>query len=62
MRTLTAAALLAIAAVSPALGQTTGRLIAVDSSRALYEINMDTRAKTQMITVRANASTRAVLA
>ena len=33
------------------------RLIAVDSSRALYEVNMSTGAKTQIGTVSANAST-----
>jgi DNA-binding beta-propeller fold protein YncE len=39
-----------------------GRLIAVDSSRALYEINMATGAKTQIGTVSANAGTTAGLA
>lgn len=39
-----------------------GHLYAVDSSRALYEINMDTGAKTAMGTVSANAGTTAGLA
>lgn len=39
-----------------------GRLIAVDSSRALYEINMTNGAKTQIGTVSANASTTGGLA
>lgn len=39
-----------------------GHLYAVDSSRALYEINMDTGAKTAAGTVSANASTTAGLA
>lgn len=43
-----------------ALGQ--GRLIAVDSSRALYEIDMSTGAKTQIGTVSANAGTTGGLA
>ena len=38
------------------------RLIAVDSSRALYEIDMNTGAKTQIGTVSTNASTTAGLA
>lgn len=47
-------------ASSIALGQ--GRLIAVDSSRALYEIDMATGAKTQIGTVSANAGTTGGLA
>lgn len=39
-----------------------GRLIAVDSSRALYEINMTTGAKTSIGTVSSNASTTSELA
>ncbi len=39
-----------------------GRLIGVDSSRALYEIDMGTAVKTQIGTVSANASTTAGLA
>ena len=39
-----------------------GRLIAVDSSRAIYELNMNTGAKTQIGTVSANAGTTAGLA
>lgn len=53
-----AAAALALAA--PAFGA--DRLIAVDSSRALYEIDMTTGAKTQIGTVSSNASTTGGLA
>ncbi|MBL8990700.1 MAG: hypothetical protein JNJ48_03870 [Phycisphaerae bacterium] len=64
MRTLTAAAL--FIAVSPAMAQPegapAGRLIAVDSSRALYEINMTTGAKTAIGTVSSNAGTTGGLA
>jgi DNA-binding beta-propeller fold protein YncE len=48
------------ACAATALGQ--GRLIAVDSSRALYEINMATGAKTLITTVSSNAGTTAGLA
>lgn len=59
---LTAAAVAAasFAGVSSALG--VGRMIAVDSSRALYEIDIATGAKTLIGTVSANAGTTAGLA
>ncbi len=55
-------AALAMAAAVAASALSAGRLIAVDSSRALYEINMATGAKTQIGTVSSNASTTAGLA
>lgn len=55
--TLAAASLLALAAQASAQ-----RLIAVDSSRALYELDMTTGARTQIGTVSANAGTTAGLA
>ena len=54
---LTAAGLLALASSASAQ-----RLIAVDSSRALYQMDMTTGARTQIGTVSANASTTAGLA
>jgi DNA-binding beta-propeller fold protein YncE len=51
---------LACSAVVPLSAQ--GRLIAVDSSRALFEIDMNTGAKTQIGTVSANAGTTGGLA
>lgn len=51
-------ALVAVAAFAPAQG----RFIAVDSSRALYEIDQNTGAKTQIGTVSSNAGTTGGLA
>ena len=45
----------------PAQGASTPHLVAVDSSRALYEIDMATGAKTSIGTVSANAGTTAGL-
>lgn len=52
-------AMMAAAAVcvTASVGFAQGRLICVDSSRALFEVNMQTGAKTQIGTVSANAGT-----
>lgn len=57
--TLTAIGLVAMASTAVASG---GRMIAVDSSRALYDIDITTGAKTQFGTVSSNAGTTAGLA
>jgi uncharacterized protein DUF6923 len=54
------ALLFVVAVVSPGLAQP--HVIAVDSSRTLYEINVATGAKTQIATVSANAGTPGGLA
>lgn len=61
MKTLMGACALALFAGSAIGGATPGTLYAVDSSRALYKIDMDTGAKTLVATVSSNASTTAGL-
>ncbi|MCW5764943.1 MAG: SMP-30/gluconolactonase/LRE family protein [Phycisphaeraceae bacterium] len=64
MRMLTVVALLAAAssALAQPEGAPAGRLIAVDSSRSLWEINISTGSKVQIGTVSSNAGTTAGLA
>lgn len=54
--------LLSLVVTAAAIAPAQGRLIAVDSSRALYEIDMSTGTKTSIGTVSSNASTTAGLA
>ena len=60
MRTVAIAALLVSAGSSIALGE--GRMLAVDSSRALFEINRATGEKTQIGSVSSNVGTPGALA
>src|SRR5688572_16987626 len=52
---------LAAAATAAHAGSTNPHIVAVDSSRALFEIDIATGAKTPLGTVTANASTTAAL-
>lgn len=62
MKTVVSALALALCAGSAVAAPTPGTMYAVDSSRALYTIDMTTGAKTQIGTVSANASTTGGLA
>lgn len=55
-------AALALMVVPAASALASGRLIAVDSNRSFFELNMTTGAKTQLGTVSANAGTTGGLA